>query len=126
MQEARFKKISADFFNINDFNQTRIDDFVKNQKMDRVDLIKMDIEGSEPEALIGATETIKTHRPVLAISAYRKREHLISLMSIISQILPSYKFGFAQHSPVVWEAVLYGWCEGNRSPPMRGGTEAEA
>nr|WP_321228540.1 FkbM family methyltransferase [uncultured Psychroserpens sp.] len=47
-----------------------IDDFVKSRNLDRINFIKMDIEGAEPIALEGALETIKKFRPKLAIAIY--------------------------------------------------------
>jgi FkbM family methyltransferase len=85
----------------------RLDDFVASHGLDRVDLIKMDIEGSELAALRGAEDIIRRFRPRLAISAYHDRRHLVELPRIIREIEPSYRFAFAQHSPVAWEAVLY-------------------
>lgn len=49
-----------------------IDDFVKEHNLERVDFIKMDIEGSERSALEGAQETIKRFVPMLAISIYHE------------------------------------------------------
>lgn len=103
--------ISADFSDISAMPCIRIDDFVAQRSLERVDLIKMDIEGSEVAALRGAAETIRKYRPKLAVSAYHNREHLVDILQYIHSLDPSYKFGFAQHSPVVWEAVLYAWCE---------------
>ena len=45
-----------------------IDDMVRNEKLDCVDSIKMDIEGAELESLRGAENTIRQFRPKLAIS----------------------------------------------------------
>lgn len=89
----------------------RLDDFVAAQGLDRVDLIKMDVEGAEPAVLRGAERLIRRFRPRLAISAYHDRRHLVELPRIIREIEPSYRFAFAQHRPVPWEAVLYAWCD---------------
>jgi hypothetical protein len=36
-------------------------------KLERVDFIKMDIEGSEPKALLGAQQTITRYKPRLEV-----------------------------------------------------------
>src|SRR5439155_12428729 len=41
----------------------RIDGLVESAGLSRLDLIKMDIEGSELSALRGAIETLRSHRP---------------------------------------------------------------
>lgn len=75
---------------------------------ERIDLIKMDIEGSELNALKGAAETIKKYSPVLAICAYHKHEDLITLPQFIKNLNPNYKFYLRNHK---WYAdvdyVLY-------------------
>lgn len=47
-----------------------IDDWVKNNGIQKLDFIKMDIEGAEIEALDGCVETIKTLKPNFAIASY--------------------------------------------------------
>lgn len=42
-----------------------LDSFIAENALRRVDIVKMDIEGGEIEALRGATQTIGKHRPVL-------------------------------------------------------------
>ncbi len=54
---------------------TTIDKLAAELKLERVDLIKMDIEGAEPKALDGATGTIKRFKPRLTISAYHAPDH---------------------------------------------------
>jgi FkbM family methyltransferase len=54
---------------------TTIDKLVLELKLERVDLIKMDIEGAEPNALAGATETLTRFKPRLTISAYHAPDH---------------------------------------------------
>jgi FkbM family methyltransferase len=44
-----------------------LDAFVEEQRVERVDLIKVDIEGAEHKFLVGARKTIERFRPVVAI-----------------------------------------------------------
>lgn len=52
---------------------TTIDGLVSEHGLDRVDVVKLDVEGSEVEALLGATETLRRHRPLLLIEAEAER-----------------------------------------------------
>lgn len=69
--------------------------------------IKMDIEGSEEEALIGAKETIEKYKPDLAICVYHKIEHMWKLMIYINSIVKGYKFYMRCHHCSGMETVLY-------------------
>ena len=46
---------------------------------ERIDLIKMDLEGAEAAALRGAEQTIKAFRPRMLIAAYHRTEDLIKI-----------------------------------------------
>jgi FkbM family methyltransferase len=72
-----------------------------------VTIIKMDIEGAEPDALRGATRIIRTARPILAVCAYHKCEHLWTLPSIISAALPEYQISLRRYAEECWETVYY-------------------
>jgi len=56
----------------------RIDDFVTAQKLERVDLIKLDVEGVEEVALRGMQQTIKKFKPTLFIEVLDNRSDLIT------------------------------------------------
>jgi hypothetical protein len=49
---------------------TTVDEFVEQEKLPRVDFIKMDIEGAEEPALRGAMRTINRFRPKWSIASY--------------------------------------------------------
>jgi FkbM family methyltransferase len=69
--------------------------------------IKMDIEGSELDALRGAAGTIKQYRPRLAVSAYHRGSDLISLTEYVLSLRPDYKVGLRHHTPLRWDTCLY-------------------
>lgn len=49
---------------------TTIDNFVKTRNLPKLDFVKMDIEGAEIQALIGAKRTIEKMQPNFAIASY--------------------------------------------------------
>jgi len=71
---------------------TTIDAFVREHHLSRVDFIKMDTEGFESEIIEGAKETIKKHRPTLALSAYHKPGDPERLQAMIAEYCPDYRF----------------------------------
>lgn len=76
-------------------------------RQDRVSLIKMNIEGSEAEALLGARKTIQNNAPTLMISAYHKPYDLWHLPELILELNPNYKIYLRQHDGGTIETVLY-------------------
>ena len=52
----------------------RLDDWAKENPPPRLDLVKMDIEGAEIEALQGMEKTLATYRPALLVQAYHLRD----------------------------------------------------
>ena len=74
---------------------------------DKVTFIKMDIEGSELEALKGAKNVIMRDKPRLAISIYHKPEDLYEIPFWIRSVMPEYKLYVRQHSRSWTETVLY-------------------
>ncbi len=64
---------------------TTVDKIVTNLGLDRVDFIKMDIEGAEKQALRGARETILKFKPRLAISVEHFTDDEQQITSILSE-----------------------------------------
>lgn len=73
----------------------------------KIGFIKMDIEGAEYEALIGAKNIIKYQSPYLAISVYHKADDLWEIPLLIKSINSQYDFYFGQHDSLLSESVLY-------------------
>lgn len=87
----------------------KIDEFVQKHGL-RVDLIKMDIEGAEVEALRGAEGTLRHDRPKLAISAYHRPDDLWRIPLLINEINPDYRFYLGHHLQAPFDIVLYARC----------------
>ena len=73
----------------------------------KVDFIKMDVEGSEIDAIEGSRNLIGEFRPVLAISLYHKAQDLWDIPEKVMQITDSYDFYIRQHAKNSFDSVLY-------------------
>ena len=63
-----------------------------NDILEKIDMIKMDIEGSEYNALIGAKNHIINDKPILLISVYHNNEDLWKLPKLIYEYNNNYNF----------------------------------
>lgn len=86
---------------------TSVDAFMAQQGIPRVDLIELDVEGSEPEALRGAEVTLRRWRPRLLISLYHTHQHLWELPLQIEEIAPGYAMYIGHHTNGLNETILY-------------------
>jgi hypothetical protein len=79
---------------------TTIDNLVAELALERVDFIKMDIEGAELNAIRGAAQTIRRFRPRLAIAVYHAVEHPELIPKLVREINRSYRVscGFCAES----------------------------
>ena len=85
----------------------RIDDVVDRLGLDRVDVIKLDVEGFEGPALDGASRTIRRHRPMLQVSIYHRTDDLFSLPLRLMDELDDYAFYLGHHSYYRMETDVY-------------------
>ena len=82
----------------------KLDDIVGDEK---VTFIKLDVEGSETEALRGAEQTIRRWHPRLAVSVYHKERDIIDIPSYIHEAYPEYRLWLRHYSSSTLETVLY-------------------
>jgi hypothetical protein len=76
---------------------TSLDKFVTENKLERVDFIKADIEGAERDMLKGATNVLKTFAPKLAICTYHLPDDSQVLEQIIKEANPAYTVVHLRH-----------------------------
>ena len=73
----------------------------------RVGLFKLDIEGMEAQALMGATETIRREKPVLAVCAYHRADDYWKLIDVVTSIRPDYKIAIRHYADILHDISLY-------------------
>jgi len=71
---------------------TTIDEFVKDNEIERVDFIKIDTEGAEREIIKGAKETIREFKPKMAIAAYHLPDDKKVIPELVLSIRDDYKY----------------------------------
>jgi FkbM family methyltransferase len=88
---------------------TSVDALVASGELERVDFLKLDIEGVESAALKGAEQTLRRFTPRLALAAYHQFDDMWALMRQIDQLELGYRFAMAHFTPHHEETVLYAW-----------------
>ena len=88
---------------------TSIDIFVEENSIPRIDFIKMDIEGSELDALEGAKKTIKANKPYMAICIYHNlgNDMMDIPIWLVSNFGDIYDFKIMHHGKGWGESVIY-------------------
>ena len=69
--------------------------------------VKMDIEGAELGALVGASHLIREHAPMLALATYHRQDHLWRVLLSVHALRPDYRFFLRPHNEEGWDLVLY-------------------
>jgi FkbM family methyltransferase len=85
-----------------------IDDSLRRLGLQRVDFIKMDIEGAELAALKGAEKCLRRDRPKLAISVYHKADDIDVIPRYLAGLELGYRFYLDHHTIYKNETVLFG------------------
>jgi len=92
-----------------------IDDLVIERHLTRVDFIKMDIEGAETSALLGAEQTIRRFRPRLAISVYHHIRDYVRIPEWIANLGLGYRMYLDHFTIFAEESVLFA-CSDRQGP----------
>ena len=81
----------------------RLDD-----ELEKLTLLKMDIEGFEAKALEGASRLIRTQRPRIAVCVYHYALDLLDVVDQLDKLVEGYHLRLRQHSSAYYyDLVLY-------------------
>jgi FkbM family methyltransferase len=70
-------------------------------------LIKLDIEGAEIDALLGARSAIAGSAPVVAVCVYHRQDHLWRIPLLLREYRDDYAFFLRPHNEEGWDLVCY-------------------
>ncbi|NCO02124.1 MAG: FkbM family methyltransferase [Epsilonproteobacteria bacterium] len=74
---------------------------------ERVDFIKLDIEGAEQDAIDGAKETIQKYKPILAVCIYHRAEDWYKIPQKVLALESGYKLYLRHYMEGIFESVMY-------------------
>ncbi len=74
---------------------------------EKVTFIKMDVEGSETQSLLGAKKIILEQRPILAICIYHSMEDMACIPVMLSEWLQDYRYYIRHYTLTSAETVFY-------------------
>ena len=85
-----------------------LDEVCRERNIDRIDFLKLDVEGAELEALRGGEETLRRDRPKLAISVYHRTADLAEIPAWLADLDLGYDLYLDHRWPGVAETMLFG------------------
>ena len=84
-----------------------IDYLVDTKELQKIDFLKLDVEGAELDSLRGARKSIQRFKPKLAISLYHKPNDIFELILHIKDKFPFYACYLDHYTIHLEETVLY-------------------
>ncbi len=84
-----------------------LDYLVNTGEIQKIDFLKLDVEGAEMEAIRGARESIQRFKPKLAISLYHKPNDIFEIILHIKTKFPFYSCYVDHYTIHAEETVLY-------------------
>ena len=86
---------------------TTLDELVERNGLRRVNFLKLDVEGSELAVLRGATQTLREHRPRLAIAVYHDARDIWEIPLYLHGLGLGYRLFLDHTSAEMDETVLF-------------------
>jgi FkbM family methyltransferase len=82
-----------------------LDDYANKNKLQKVDFIKLDVEGSELAALEGAIEILKSFKPKLAVALYHNTKDFYTIPKFLHELNLGYEF-YLSHATIHEEETM--------------------
>lgn len=73
----------------------------------RPTFLKLDVEGVEPQALMGARDTLREHRPLISAGLYHHPAHLWQVPLLVKELHSGYELHLRLHAGNGFELRLY-------------------
>ena len=102
VKSSKFDVRIHQYTDIEKVKQIKLDSFVENEQLKKIDFIKADIEGAEREFLKGAEFTIKKYRPRLAICTYHLPDDPEVIENLITSFVPEYNIIHTETKIFAW------------------------
>lgn len=75
--------------------------------LDKITLLKMDVEGFEAQVLLGGAQLIGRCRPRMAITCYHHALDLLDIVAVIDQIYPDARLRLRHYAMFFYDTILY-------------------
>jgi hypothetical protein len=84
--DAGVRSLYGDGAVVQEVSVVRLDDWAREHSLDRLDVVKMDIEGAEIAALTGATRTLKRLQPRALLVEDKRSESSARLHAVLDEL----------------------------------------
>ena len=82
-----------------------VDSIVTDEK---IDLIKLDVEGDEADAIEGCRKTMARCAPSMAVSVYHRTQDIFELPLLLGKLLPDHKMYLRREECIpAWDITLF-------------------
>lgn len=75
--------------------------------LEKIDYLKLDVEGSELSALLGAKNLITKNKPIIAVCVYHDQNHFWQIPNYLLNINLNYKVYLRHYTEGIYETVMY-------------------
>ncbi len=104
---SRFEKGDGLTDKLKFFPALSLEGYVKSRNLEKIDFIKLDLEGDEETVVPSLPDLANRFRPQMAISIYHKISHFWDIPKFLMDRLENYRFHVGHYSSQGYETILY-------------------